>query len=233
MTPYDLIYANSGTRNQPLSSDLAALYEQAARAAGIHAIRVTSGGQPASGPNRVGSTRHNHGNAGDIQLLIDGRALDFTNPNDLPIVKKFITEAHSRGATGIGAGTDYMGNTTFHVGYGTPAVWGAGGKGANAPQWLREAVGGASSPSAAYGPKPAAPAQVGGAPAADAVPNPRMNPRRDATPLLDMLGPIADSLSTVANPRRQVPTDVADLMAQFAALAANNSFRDGFNGFTY
>lgn len=208
MTPYELIYANSGTRNQPLSSDLAALYEQAARAAGISAIRVTSGGQPAAGPNRVGSTRHNHGNAGDIQLLVNGRVLNFTNPQDLPIMQKFVSAAHSGGATGIGAGVDYMGPSTLHVGYGAPAVWGAGGSSKNAPDWLREAVGGAGSPSAAYAPRPA---QVGGAPDAATVPNPRMRPNLDGlAPLLD---PIAETLTG------QKPMTVADLVSQFATTA--------------
>ena len=40
------------------------------------------------------------------------------------------------GATGVGAGIDYMGPNTVHIGFGTRAVWGAGGSAANAPAWI-------------------------------------------------------------------------------------------------
>lgn len=138
----NIVYANSGTRNRPVSDNLAGLYRQAADAAGIDSVRVVSGGQPAAGEGgaRTGSTRHDHGNAGDIQLIKDGRALDMTNPADMPAIKAFIAKASQLGATGIGAGTSYMGSKTFHVGYGSRAIWGAGGKGANAPAWLVETV---------------------------------------------------------------------------------------------
>ena len=223
---FELVYANQGaTRNQPVSADLAALYEQAARAAGISAVRVSSGGQDASGPNRVGSHRHDHGNSGDIQLIANGRALDFTNPQDLPIIQKFISAAHQGGATGIGAGTDYMGNKTFHVGYGAPAVWGAGGSSKNAPEWLRQATagevltgGGGTQTMVGSG---GADTMQGGAPVNP--PDPRPNPRRDTgpSPLLAMLGPLADSVAASTNPyaRRELPPGVGDVMSQFAAMA--------------
>jgi len=43
-------------------------------------------------------------------------------------------------ALGIVAGTDYMGPTRLHVGFGPRAIWGAAGKRANAPKWLVAAV---------------------------------------------------------------------------------------------
>lgn len=139
--PYDLIYGNAGIRNKPLSEEVARAYEQAALAAKIDAIRVMSGGQDSSGSNRTGSHRHDDGGAGDIQLLRGGRALDFTNPDDLPYFKNFVSAAKGAGLTGFGAGSDYMGNQTIHAGGGSPVVWGAGGKSANAPEWLRQAYG--------------------------------------------------------------------------------------------
>ena len=130
-------YANKGSiRSQPLAPKLEGLLGQAAQAAGIDEIRVVSGGQPSSGPNRTGSHRHDDGGAGDLQLVANGHVLDMTNAADLEIIKKFISEAHRLGATGIGASPAYMGSRTFHVGFGTPAVWGAGGQGKNAPAWL-------------------------------------------------------------------------------------------------
>src|SRR5690606_19385261 len=89
---------------------------------------------------RTGSTRHDLGNAADLQLLKGGRALDFTNPADRETVIRFVTAAAAHGATGIGAGVDYMGPKTLHVGFGAKSVWGAHGKAANAPAWLKEAV---------------------------------------------------------------------------------------------
>jgi len=138
---YRLTYNNQGIRNLPLSADVARAYELAAQAAGIDEIRVTSGGQESSGSRRTGSHRHDEGGAGDIQLVKNGRVLEFTNPDDLPYFSKFVSAAKGGGLTGFGAGTDYMGNKTIHAGGGTPAVWGAGGSSANAPDWLRQAYG--------------------------------------------------------------------------------------------
>jgi hypothetical protein len=139
---FNLLYQNQGaTRNLPVSPELARIYEEAAKAAGITGIRVTSGGQEATGPHRTGSHRHDLGGAGDIQLEVNGRILDMSNPEDLPIISNFVSSAKGAGATGIGAGTDYMGNKTFHVGLGNPGIWGAGGKSANAPEWLQKAYG--------------------------------------------------------------------------------------------
>jgi hypothetical protein len=57
-----------------------------------------------------------------------------------------VRSAAANGATGIGAGERYMGKTTIHVGFGTTPedrsklVWGAEGRSANAPNWLRRAA---------------------------------------------------------------------------------------------
>lgn len=236
MDGFDLIYANQGaTRNLPVSPDIAAIYERAARAAGIQAVRVTSGGQ--EGARRTGSHRHDHGGAGDIQLLVDGRALDMSNPRDLPVIEKFIGEASRAGATGIGAGTDYMGDTTFHVGGGPAAVWGAGGKGANAPGWLRQTVASAGGDQMSGGGGTAALAGgsvgdtlAGGAPPAATVPTPRPNPRRgDPSAILALLGPLADTISKSTNPyaSREAPPGVGDLLTQFLATATQPRFAGG------
>lgn len=138
---YKLTYNNQGVRNLHLSPEVERAYELAAQAAGIDEIRVTSGGQESSGPNRTGSHRHDAGGAGDIQLVKNGRVLDFTNKDDLPYFTNFVSSAKGGGLTGFGAGTDYMGNNTIHAGGGTSAIWGAGGKGTNAPGWLQQAFG--------------------------------------------------------------------------------------------
>ena len=61
-------------------------------------------------------------------------------------VAEFVTACAARGATGIGAGVNYMGGKRIHVGFGnSPSdtqklVWGAAGASANAPAWLRTAA---------------------------------------------------------------------------------------------
>jgi hypothetical protein len=108
---------------------------------------VISGGQEplgAPGAQRTGSIRHDHGNAADVDFYQNGRLHDWNNPADLPLLQNIVSTARSRGVTGIGAGDDYMGAGRFHIGFGDPAVWGAGGRRANAPDWLVEAYEGAA-----------------------------------------------------------------------------------------
>lgn len=139
---------NSATRNKPISQELKTVLESAALAASIDAIRITSGGQDAlgEGPRRTGSTRHDRGRAADLQCVVGNRTLTFTNQVADPAILAFITAAAAAGATGIGAGTDYMGDRTIHVGFGTSVndqarlTWGRGGRAVNAPTWLREAA---------------------------------------------------------------------------------------------
>lgn len=137
-----LVYNNAGKiRNKKLSQQLEQLLREAADAAGIDKISVTSGGQDQVGaPNarRTGSTRHDGGAAADIQLLDDGEVLDFDEQRAK--FEAFVSAAARLGATGIGAGAAYMGTKTIHMGFGSKLVWGAGGKALNAPTWLKNAA---------------------------------------------------------------------------------------------
>jgi len=129
-------------RDKPINNKLKRILDKAADAAEIETVLVTSGGQVAKGTpgKRTGSTRHDLGNAADLQLLKQGKALDFTTTADRKVVAAFVTAAAANGATGIGAGVEYMGPKTLHVGFGAKSVWGASGKAANAPDWLKDAV---------------------------------------------------------------------------------------------
>lgn len=130
------------TRDLPIAAKLRQILIEAADDAGVDVVRVTSGGQAKKGTpgKRTGSTRHDLGNAADLMLERNGKALSFTKSAELPVFEKFVTAAASRRATGIGAGVDYMGEHTIHVGFGTRLVWGAKGKSANAPAWLKKAA---------------------------------------------------------------------------------------------
>jgi hypothetical protein len=136
-----LRYANQGaTRNKPLAPKL----EKALgflSDLGVTA-EVFSGGQDASGPHRTGSHRHDYGNAGDIRFYKDGRPLSWANKADLPLFQEIVRRGKAAGITGFGAGPGYMGEGTMHVGFGTPSVWGAGGRSRNAPGWLTDAYSG-------------------------------------------------------------------------------------------
>ena len=143
----NLVEATKGKiRDQAITPDLAKVLIGAAEAAGIDTVLVTSGGQPGSSGQSTGSTRHNHGRAADLELQIGGRSLNFTDPGDRPTVEEFVAAAAALGAIGIGAGVDYMGPKTLHVGFGTSSqdhakvVWGAQGRSVNAPSWLKQAA---------------------------------------------------------------------------------------------
>jgi hypothetical protein len=140
---YDYVrYANQGaTRSQPLNQQLISAMSFLPEM-GL-TMEVHSGGQDAEGPNRTGSTRHDHGGAGDVDFITaDGRRLNASNPNDQAILAQVIARAKANGVTGFGQGADYMGDTRIHLGYGNPGVWGADGESANAPEWLRTAYSG-------------------------------------------------------------------------------------------
>jgi Bacterial SH3 domain len=130
------------TRDLPIDQKLKSILISAGIEAGVDKVRVTSGGQCAQGTctKRFGSNRHDLGKAADLEIWKNNRALNFTSDSDLPTFKAFVIAAARLGATGIGAGIDYMGPKTIHVGFGSKAVWGANGSTANAPTWLKEAA---------------------------------------------------------------------------------------------
>jgi hypothetical protein len=90
-----------------------------------------------------GHARHHQGaSSGDVDLYDEsGRKLDVRNPEDKAKMEQYIEAAAASGSSGIGFGKDgsYMGFSRMHVGAGSPAVWGAQGKTANAPDWVARA----------------------------------------------------------------------------------------------
>lgn len=168
MDPTWIKYANQGaTRNLPLSPEMLAATQFLAPM-GI-TMDVFSGGQEATGPNRVGSPRHDHGNAADVMFYKDGRLLDWSNPDDLPIFEEIVRQGRAAGLSGFGAGDGYMRPGSMHLGFGSDAVWGAGGSSSNAPDWLRAAYYGAEKgavPAGVYSPAGSPQNALAGAPAA-------------------------------------------------------------------
>lgn len=158
-------YANQGaTRNLPLDSRLVEAFRFLPEL-GL-GMEVFSGGQPGkgSGGRRVGSTRHDHGNAADVFFTQNGKRIDWADPEQQPLFRDIVQRAHAAGVTGFGAGPGYMQQGSMHVGFGNPGVWGAGGRGANAPAWLRSAFDGSPASSVVASAAPVAP-QPSGSPA--------------------------------------------------------------------
>lgn len=156
--PSWLKYDNTGaTRSQPLNPHLTQALGFLPQM-GV-SMDVFSGGQPTAseGGPRTGSDRHDHGNAADVFFSKDGRRLDWANPDDQPVFQDIVRQGKAAGITGFGAGDGYMQPGSMHLGFGKPAVWGAGGRGSNAPDWLRQAYNSPASPTA---PNQAAPNQI-------------------------------------------------------------------------
>jgi hypothetical protein len=117
-------YGMAGSRTLPIQSELWNILETAARAASVDVI-ISSGGQvPVSeggrnGVNRYGSNRHDKGFGCDVAIYTgtgtSRQRLSTSNPEQLPIMIKFMEACRDAGATGIGAGNGYMNNNSIHV----------------------------------------------------------------------------------------------------------------------
>lgn len=131
-------------RNLPISHRLRRILAAAWHLTDVDTVRVTSGGQMARAtaiakgatidsdgvwrlPNgravRIGSTRHDDGDAADLMLEINGQAQDFTSSSGRRVFEAFAESSAALGCTGLGAGVSYMGKYTMHVGFGSKAVW--------------------------------------------------------------------------------------------------------------
>jgi hypothetical protein len=126
-----IIMANKGaTRNDPLQPGLQEQLRAAAAATGEGlSIVVHSGGQEtreevaAGAGRRTGSTRHDHGGAGDLRLAQNGQVLPFNENRGLYV--KFAENLAAAGVTGIGVdeSAGYI-----HAGGGSKAAWGYRGR---------------------------------------------------------------------------------------------------------
>jgi hypothetical protein len=153
-------YRNQGSiRSQPMSDQLTSAIAPVLSGLGVR-MQVFSGGQNAEGEGgeRTGSTRHDHGNAADVEFYAqDGHRLDPKNKADIPLLTEIVRQGKARGISGWGEGADYMGSGRVHLGFGDSMVWGAGGHKENAPQWLKDAYFGNGSPDLGQAPPSARP----------------------------------------------------------------------------
>ena len=132
-------YVNAhATRNKVIVSQLEQIIIQAAKNTGL-SVEIFSGGMTPQ--RRTGSDRHLNGFAADVWLYTsEGKRLNVQSQQ----LRDWCQQAKNAGATAIGAGVGYMGAVGVHldisagntVPAGSAKYWGAGGRSANAPQWL-------------------------------------------------------------------------------------------------
>jgi len=145
---------SSNDLDADLSPDLVSILEDAAAASGV-AVRTISGVRP---PDPDASGRHQHGDASDTQLVVNGRVLSASNPADRDIIitftQNYVALARQQGYTPSVGWADtsaqqdqwYMGGNTGHydIAVGNPnspdvnsyTYWGNGESSTGAPQWL-------------------------------------------------------------------------------------------------
>ncbi len=117
-------YGNQGKiRNRPIQQALMDILASGATSASVDVL-ITSGGQISArdggidGRTRTGSNRHDNGYAADVKIFKDGfsgRELSSRNADDLAIMVAFMKACKAAGATAIGQGNNYMGDTGIHV----------------------------------------------------------------------------------------------------------------------
>jgi hypothetical protein len=140
----NVVYELGGKiRNQPIQPKLAKILEQASADSGYKLV-VFSGGQDTKGQGtrRTGSTRHDRGYAADIRVYDNGTRLSSevtAHHVRLAIFAKILKRA---GMESFGSGPGYMGGNhhvdiAISAGQGVATTWGAGGKSANTPGWLK------------------------------------------------------------------------------------------------
>lgn len=141
---------HNGTRNMPLSPGLKSAISTALAGSGLDWVSH-SGGQPSSGPNRVGSHRHDNGNGSDGEFVESGsgRVLSGDNPQDRQKIAAVLPKLKSAGVQGFGwdssttGSGNYMGPTRFHLDIAGPAgVWGSSKSSNTAARWVVSALGG-------------------------------------------------------------------------------------------
>lgn len=103
-----LSYGNPRTRIYGLAEDLERILALSAQEVGVR-VMVSSGGQSTS--NRVGSTRHDFGNAADIDLYLGNQRLTISHPKYL----QFVEAAFRNGVRSGSMGPNYMGSGRMHL----------------------------------------------------------------------------------------------------------------------
>ena len=146
MTLTLFIELGDAIRNKPIQPKLAKILQSVSAKSGYKIVVYSGGQDPKGTPNarRTGSTRHDNGYAADIRVFDGSTRLSAENSSTFDRLSKFVKLLQSEGIESVGAGPGYMaGNLHVDiaatVGQGPSTTWGAGGRGANTPSWLKQA----------------------------------------------------------------------------------------------
>ncbi len=139
---------HNGVRRGPLNQRLRSVISNGLAGTGLN-WHSFSGGQPSSGPNRVGGPRHNDGNASDGDFKdVSGRTLNADNPADRSLIAQALGSLRKAGLQGIGWDSKstgkghYMGSQRFHLDVYGPGIWGSSKSSNTAAPWIIQAIGG-------------------------------------------------------------------------------------------
>lgn len=108
-------YAAGTRRDGRVNVNLESILSATARATGIDIVEIHSGLQPGSRGLRIGSGRHDTGEAADIKLIKNGSYVSGYTTEGREIISSFMREAVRNGIRGAGFSRAYMGDFSIHV----------------------------------------------------------------------------------------------------------------------
>ncbi|MFP4402119.1 MAG: hypothetical protein ACLFPL_02710 [Candidatus Nanoarchaeia archaeon] len=97
-------------RKYGLNPDLELRLQTTAEETGVN-VYIYSGGQPSQGRQRIGSHRHDFGNAADLYITYNGEKVCNGNPK----FDEFVRVAFRNGIQAGGSSPSYMGNCNMHL----------------------------------------------------------------------------------------------------------------------
>jgi uncharacterized protein (DUF2345 family) len=108
-------YSAGTDRDRPINERLIAVLNRAAHLTGIERVTVYSGRQPGTRGTRVGTTRHDTGDAADLYLTVGGSVVNSSNSAGRQLISKYVAACVSLGALGLGHSPGYMGDRNIHI----------------------------------------------------------------------------------------------------------------------
>ena len=102
-----LEYRVSGIRDGQLNRALERILIQAANKVGLDKVIITSAKQPGTTGRRLGSMRHDTGNAVDVYIIYKGQVMSSATSSGRKIMGLFVTECVKLGVSGGVHGANY------------------------------------------------------------------------------------------------------------------------------
>lgn len=114
-----IVEAYDNTRNRPVNERLKSVLNQAAHLTGVDRVTLYSGKQPGTTGGRIGTPRHDTGDAADLYLTANGKRVSSSNAEGRRIIERYAAACVALGALGLGHGPNYMNdqgnNCNMHI----------------------------------------------------------------------------------------------------------------------